>query len=751
MRLQRTRGPMAARLRSIIRFQRAAIAVLRVGSPATVAGLIVAANGGTEPTMGTRTDEISHLLSIGLTGLGVALGSISISMWITSMFAGSLVDSLGTRKVLSIGACACWLGFSTIGFVLNQAIVELPGLHVRLPLALIAAQFVVGVGFALLDVALYRISTWYEAEQSKEGGSGRLENQRTFAWYAAGSLFGSGVGYLAVWLRVPVSWHLAAFGLAAFSLMMLYAIPRAPDLHGDVRTGKLPRATLPELRRASAVGGAAAFAVVLGFNWSGVLLAREGAAPVIAALGVVVYNAATIVTRVAVDRISARGGVQPVRVVRLCGIGAIGAIALISGPGPGTIATTLAGFAVLGAALGPVNPFVGSVANHLSGDAKGRGIALSQRYVYAGLAVGNAVGPLADAFGHPADGALSLRIAIRALVVLPLLIIVLASNVRSARGTTVLTEPLTESIPVVTLAGSRPAGPAAQLSSPLGPLTAPLAPARVSTAGTAFTVLAGLPPLSHAEWRAWQAIAALGGAVSGPGLLAGPFADLRVLFSRLPWSAVERVLNQLGCATASSLADLDQAVLAIGLTLLSRTHIPRWDDEDLVVGTDEGEFWIGAGGSLVGPSTSFSTDESLLVFAAPWIAGPIGAIADVASSSAVMPFVVEGVLADAEPRSVMPATCGVGIAGVVALLERDTLEQAARGVDPHVPEGCTDAQLAAMVLLGGRALASDVWLVAQVTLHGSAHTVWITPRGAIPNAAMQHRLAAHFDEQLTAD
>jgi MFS family permease len=435
--LAKTRKSRVA-TRCLITFPRAVIAALRAGSVATVVGVIIAANGGTEPTMGTRSDEIAHLLGIGLAGLGVALGSISVSMWVTSTFAGALVDSLGTRKVLRLGACACWVGFGSIGFVLKVGIVTLPLLDVAVPLALIGAQFVVGVGFALLDVALYRVSTWYEAEQAKEGGNGRLLNQVTFAWYSVGSLLGSGVGYAAaVWLKAPVPWHLAAWGLGALAATMLYAIPRAPDLKGGERRGRLPRENLPELRRAALVGMAAVFAVALGFNWSAIVLASEGAKPVIAALGPIAFNASTILSRVIVVRVSARGIKRPVQLVRVCGLGAVAAIALISGPG--MIVTTLVGFAVLGFALGPVNPLVGTVAHRLSGTAGGRAIALTQRYVYAGLAIGNLVGPIADVLGARYGAPVALRIAIGTLVLLPLLIIVLAPSMRSARSAQIIT------------------------------------------------------------------------------------------------------------------------------------------------------------------------------------------------------------------------------------------------------------------------------------------------------------------------
>jgi predicted MFS family arabinose efflux permease len=303
-------------------------------------------------------------------------------------------------------------------------------------------------------------------------------------------------------------------------------------------------------------------------------------------------------------------------------------------------------------------------------------------------------------------------------------------------------------IAAVRSVGKQPA-PAVGVTVPVATVTWPVASVVVPVAPAgALSGLAGLPSRSGVEDRAWRCVAMLGGSVSGPGLLAGPFADLRRLFDRLPVSAAAEVLGRLGCSMPLPV-DVDQAVLAIGLTLLARVDRPRQEGCDLVVATDDGAFRVGRGGELTGPEGAWAGDESMLVFTAPWIAGPVGEVAQAASRSAVTPIAVMRLLADTEPRSLQPAAVGVGIAGVLALLERGTLEQAERlaNMDPQVRRECTTAQLAVVVLLDGFVLAAaGAWLAVAVGLHGRSRTVLITPQGAIPNAAMAQRLGEQLIE-----
>lgn len=413
-----TIGAPRAASRSTIRIS----TVVRAGvaSAANVIGVMIALNGATEPTQGTRNPEIQQTLHLTDAKLALALGALSLGMFVTSTFSGRLADAWGTRKVLASGAVVCWGAFASVGLVLPHAVV--PIAHTTFPLALMAVQFLVGAGFSLLDAAMYRISTSLESEGKK------LTNQRSHAFNAIGSILGSGIGLLAVRYHISISWHLAMFGVTAIVIALWFAVRHLPDRKG-LRGAQIAPEKRWEVRRAGIVAATAGFAVIVGYNWAAVLLERLGASPSTATVGIILFALGTAIGRLGVSRLAAER-VRPVPIIRWGGLGAIVAIVLIALPG--RVDAALIGFFVLGIALGPAIPMAQSAAANVAPGAEGTALVMTGRYCYCGFIVAYAAGPLSSLIGDRTDP-VPLQIALGCLAIFPIAMIIFARAVAAAR------------------------------------------------------------------------------------------------------------------------------------------------------------------------------------------------------------------------------------------------------------------------------------------------------------------------------
>jgi MFS family permease len=408
-----------------------AVALALLGAGALpIVGRMFGLKGGTEPSMGLQNPALMDVLAINDGGLAIALACLSLGMALTSRVAGNLVDRAGTRLTFTAGALVCWVPFAATGLVAPQFSNWVVA-GIAVPPGLVCVQFLTGVGFALIDIAALRIST--HEEDLAQAAGGKAENHATHAWDAFGAFGATVVGFAAIYLGVPIEWHLLGVGVLGLAFSA-YAIPRLPNLHGSITNpaatdeAEADRRVAPrkwELAAAATVGGAAAFIIVLGLNWSTVLLDRLGAVAWLGPVGAAAFALASFAGRRAARHIR-----RPVAVARLCGVGGIGALLLMTVPARVDLA--IAGLVVLGFSLAPIAGLATTAAGRLSPDgAKGKGIAWTQFAVYVTLFLSNLVGLLSSALGD-ASTSLPLQMAIGSTVVFPLLIIALAPSLRTA-------------------------------------------------------------------------------------------------------------------------------------------------------------------------------------------------------------------------------------------------------------------------------------------------------------------------------
>ncbi len=216
---------------------------------------------------------------------------------------------------------------------------------------LVAAMLATGAATSCFDVALNALGA--EAEKA----AGRSIMSRLHAWFCVGTLGGAlAAAALAALGLAPLA-HFVLLALAAAPALWLAcrALPAAPTAAAQ-RFFSLPHGPLVALGVIGFCGAVSEGSIA---EWSGVFMkdrlgVGDGAAP----LAFAAFTGAMLAARLVADRLKDRHGAR--RVVA-CGslLAALGLLAAVLSP---RLGLTLAGFALAGAGVAAVFPFVFSAA-----------------------------------------------------------------------------------------------------------------------------------------------------------------------------------------------------------------------------------------------------------------------------------------------------------------------------------------------------------------------------------------------------
>jgi MFS family permease len=322
-------------------------------------------------TWAPRVPALKAQAGLGDGELGLALFGMAAGLLAGTRSAGGPVDSYGSRPILRAGLPALCVTL------------VLPGLaHGLVTLGL--AFFALGFASGLLDVAMNAQGVTVERRL------GRPILNGLHGLWSVGLGIGAGGAALAAAAGGAAVVHFAVVaGLIALlsgpSLRSLLG-GRARDA-GGVEEGGEAGAGLWSW--AVLLLGAISFCSFIGegaaADWSAVYLQESlGTSPAVAATGFAAFSVAMAASRFAGDRLVAVLG--PVRLVRLAGLTAalgLGTGLVVHEPAP-----AVAGFALVGAGLGPVVPIAFSAAGRIGGSASGRVLARVVTFGYAGSVLG---------------------------------------------------------------------------------------------------------------------------------------------------------------------------------------------------------------------------------------------------------------------------------------------------------------------------------------------------------------------------
>ncbi len=217
---------------------------------------------------------------------------------------------------------------------------------------LMAAVLMLGLFASTYDVGMNAVAA------KQEAASGRSRMAMLHACACAGGLAGVTLGSSMAALQVPPLPHFAMLG-APFALLLLAGVRQLPDDCGEQIPKKafvLPRGRLARLGALGLLGAIAEGSIA---DWAGIFMKDHfGASDGMAPLSLAAFSTTMLLARVAGDGLKARYGARA-----LVGSGALLAAAGLFGAvfatGP---LIALAGFAIAGAGLALVFPFVFSAA-----------------------------------------------------------------------------------------------------------------------------------------------------------------------------------------------------------------------------------------------------------------------------------------------------------------------------------------------------------------------------------------------------
>lgn len=304
---------------------------------------------------------------------GLDAGALSLALLALAVGA-VLALTVAGRVVARFGAQAVVL---TAGLLMSAGLAA-----VLLPTAfgaLLALVVLIGIAFALFDVAI-------NAEGSVlEGVSGKKVMSGFHGMFSLGGMAGAALGALMLSADVPATVQLAAAGavaaaLAAFAsayMLPVHAADNAPDAGYRV-----PRGALAVLGGLAAVGLLAEAAI---YDWSVLYLQEEtGAAPALAALGFASFSGAMALTRFGGDYL--RTHVSAPRLLALSSLLAAAAMATVLIARDPLVA--LIGLALVGVGFANVVPILFIAATKVPGVAPAPAIAAVSSIGYLGMVVG---------------------------------------------------------------------------------------------------------------------------------------------------------------------------------------------------------------------------------------------------------------------------------------------------------------------------------------------------------------------------
>jgi fucose permease len=359
------------------------------------------------------TPVIRDLIEASTAQMGLVLFGLAVGSMIGILTAGALITGLGARTVIIAGALGISTGLVVIG-VGSQA-GSIPAVTVGLG--------VLGLGVGAADVAMN-----VEAARAEER-SGRPFLPLAHGCYSLGTLVGSGLGILAVSLAIPPLWHLLVTAVALAAVLVRAAVVLPPD------TGRRPAPSARSAPTRRRTAWTDPRLLLIGFITLAMALA-EGTAndwlPLImvdahgmdASLGSVMF--AVFATAMTVGRfvggplVARLGTVRVLAASAAAGVAGLGLVALAQHPAVAVAAIVLWG---LGTSLGfPVSI---SAAGASGPDQAGR------------IAIASMIGYVALLSGPPVLGFAGEHWGLRAALLIPLAVLVLAIPAsRAARSRT---------------------------------------------------------------------------------------------------------------------------------------------------------------------------------------------------------------------------------------------------------------------------------------------------------------------------
>ena len=299
-----------------------------MGGPRAAVTTLFFVNGAIGGSLFSRMPAIKDSIGASDGQVGLALLLAAVGLTISQPLAGALVTRRGARRPALAGAVGFGVVLALAGLVGSVGI-------------LAAVLFGMGLAAGTLDVTINVMGVAVEREQDR-----RILSSMHAA-FSFGGMTGAGVGALAAAAAIGPATHLPLVG----ALVAVAALAVFGQLPQDTVAARGPVFAKPT--RALAALGAAAFCVLVAEgsvgDWSAIYLRDgTGAAAATAAAALTVFSLAMGVGRLSGDGLAERFG--PDVVLRAGGLAA--AAALAAGLLAATPLAGIAGFAVMGLALG---------------------------------------------------------------------------------------------------------------------------------------------------------------------------------------------------------------------------------------------------------------------------------------------------------------------------------------------------------------------------------------------------------------
>lgn len=353
-------------------------------------------------TWAPRIPTIKENLDLSHDDLGLALGAMAIGLLVGTRLTGRMERYGRTRRPIRLLMPVQGLALVGVGYAVNLA-------------TLAGALFVLGVIGGVIDVAMNAHAVAVERLYERPVMSS------FHGLWSLGSVAGSAVAAWVAHRGVPVGPHFIGVAVVCIAVstpllgMMLPAREEAATRseHHHEEGGRRPVAPVTAMVLLALMVFASFVVEGSASDWSAVFLHEiRGAQVGFAALGLTVFSCGMTVSRLLGDRIGARIG--PVRQVR---IGAFLAFAgLVAVLVVDSAEIDLAGYAVVGAGIGPVAPVAFSAAGNTRTARRSSVLGFAVSAGYVGAVLGPVmIGALADRVGLV--GALVLPVVLAAVVV----------------------------------------------------------------------------------------------------------------------------------------------------------------------------------------------------------------------------------------------------------------------------------------------------------------------------------------------
>lgn len=302
--------------------------------------------------------------TLSLVLLSAALGAVS-----SLFFAGRLVERLGVRGVVRLGA--------TVMGVALALVLHWPGLW-----AVLLAMVLFGALMSCYDVSINAEGT------ALESLSGRTVMSNLHGTFSLGAMAGAALCAGLLWLKIAPVWQLAGIGLGMSALAMftsrglLDGHPREVGDDGEQAHFAWPRGMLLVIGLLIFAGMGAEGVM---YDWCVLYLKQEVGMPQDqAALGYASFCGAMALARFAGDALRAR---YPERLL-LGASASLSAVAMAVVLLSGHPVVSLIGYALVGAGLAPVVPILFNAATRVPGVSRAAAIASVSSIGYSGFLVG---------------------------------------------------------------------------------------------------------------------------------------------------------------------------------------------------------------------------------------------------------------------------------------------------------------------------------------------------------------------------